>query len=116
MNTDILWHNEIEVGGDILWHNAITNETQLWLMDGHKLGGRATVVDEEGNPAFVGLPWSIVGAGDFNRDGNADILWHNATTNETQLWLMVGNRVAGRATVLGEDGEATFVGLPWSIV
>src|SRR5215471_5387287 len=101
---------------DILWHNALTNETQLWLMDGHKVAGRATVLGEDGQPAFVGLPWSIVGAGDFNRDGNADILWHNALTNETQLWLMDGHKVAGRPTVLGEDGQPAFVGLPWSIV
>ena len=49
------------VQADILWHNASTGETQVWLMDGHKLIGRATVLGENGSPAFVGLPWSIVG-------------------------------------------------------
>jgi hypothetical protein len=103
-------------GADVLWHNESTNETQMWLMDRHRVAGRATVVGEDGNPAFVGLPWSIVGAGDFDRNGGADILWHNESTNETQMWLMDGHRITGRATVVGEDGQPAFVGLPWSIV
>jgi len=45
-----------------------------------------------------------------------DLLWHNSSTGETQIWHMDGHRVSGRATVLGENGSAAFVGLPWSIV
>ncbi|HEV8176161.1 MAG TPA: hypothetical protein VGP44_00590 [Gemmatimonadales bacterium] len=85
-------------------------------MDGHRVIGRATVLGENGNPAFVGLRWSIVGAGDFNGDAKADIVWHNSSTGETQIWLMDGYRVRGRATVLGENGNPAFVGSPWSIV
>ena len=101
---------------DILWHNAATGETQIWYMEGHKVAGRATVLGENGSATFIGLPWSIVGTNDFNQDGKADILWHNAATGETQIWYMDGHKVAGRATVLGENGSATFVGLPWRIV
>jgi VCBS repeat protein len=101
---------------DILWHNAETNEIQLWFMDAGRRAGRATVVDENGEPAFVGLPWQIVGAADFTCNGCADILWHNAETNEIQLWFMDAGRRAGRATVVDENGEAAFVGLPWQIV
>lgn len=46
----------------------------------------------------------------------SDILWYNSSTGETQIWFMDGHRVASRATVLGEDGSAVFVGPPWSIV
>jgi Matrixin len=44
------------------------------------------------------------------------ICWHNASTGETQLWLMDGARVANRETVLGQDGKPALVGLPFSIV
>jgi hypothetical protein len=101
---------------DILWYNSSTGETQIWYMDGHKVAGRATVLGENGSATFTGLPWSIVGTNDFNQDGKADILWHNAATGETQTWFMDGHKVAGRATVLGENGSATFIGPPWSIV
>jgi hypothetical protein len=101
---------------DIIWHNSSTGETQIWQMNGNRVTGRATVLGENGRPAFVGLPWSIVGCGDFNGDGKPDLLWHNSSTGETQIWNMNGFSVTGRATVFGENGSAAMVGLPWSIV
>jgi len=100
---------------DILWHNSATGETQVWFMDGHKLAGRATVLGEDGNATFVGAPWRIAGTNDVNGDGKPDIVWHNGTSGETQLWFMNGHRLAGRATVVAENGGAIAVGLPWRI-
>lgn len=103
----------------ILWHNSSTNETQIWFMEGARVVGRATVLGEDGSPAFVGPPFSIVGIGDFRgMHGNADILWHNSSTDETQIWFIDGldGKVISRATVLGEDGSAAFVGPPFSVV
>jgi hypothetical protein len=100
---------------DIVWHNAATGETQVWLMDRHQIKDRVTVQDEYGRPMFVGAPWRIVGSNDMNRDGSADLVWHNATTNETQIWLMSGHRIIDRKTVVAEDGRAFLVGLPWRI-
>ena len=77
---------------------------------------RATIVGENGYPMFVGPPWSVVGANDMDRNGYADVVWHNSATGETQLWLMNGTRIARRVTVLWENGAAALVGLPWSIV
>ncbi|MFD6440232.1 FG-GAP repeat domain-containing protein [Peribacillus sp. NPDC060186] len=101
---------------DIVWHNSSTNETQIWFMNGHRVVGRATVLGENGSPAYVGGTWSIVGVGDTSGDGYADIVWHNSSTNETQIWYMDGHRVVGRGTVLGEDGSPVYVGGTWSIV
>jgi hypothetical protein len=101
---------------DIVWHNSATNETQLWSMFNQKVIERPTVLGENGKPIFVGLPWSIVGAGDFYHDLRDDIVWHNSATGETQLWLMDIQHVTGRATVLGQDGKPALVGPPWSIV
>jgi hypothetical protein len=101
---------------DILWHNSATGESQLWFMGGSKISSRATVLGENGSPAFVGLPWSIVGAGRFNTDQTSDIVWHNSATGETQFWAMFNQKVSGRATVLGESGSPAFIGPPFSIV
>src|SRR5437763_9814952 len=101
---------------DILWYNSKTGELQVWIMAGTRIASRVTVVNESGSPALIGLPWSVAGANDFDGDGYADILWHNASTGETQMWLMKGVRIARRTTVLDENGNAIFVNTPWSIV
>src|SRR5207302_535506 len=101
---------------DILWHNSSTRETQIWFMDSERVVGRGTVLGEDGNPVFIGPPWRIVGAAEFNGDGMADILWHNSDTNETQMWFMDRVRLGARGTVLDEQGNAIFIGAPWGIV
>src|SRR6266567_977846 len=99
----------------ILWHNADTNETQIWFMKGQQITARATVLDLGGKSIFVGLPWSIVGAGRFSST-DCGILWHNADTNETKIWFVDATVVVGQEGVLDENGKPIFVGLPWSIV
>jgi hypothetical protein len=98
------------------FHNSQTNETQIWRMNGHRVVGRNTVVDEKGQNIFVGLPFEIVGVGDVSGDGQAVIIWHNRMDNETQIWRMNGHRIVGRNTVVDEKGDKIFVGLPFGIV
>ncbi|WP_107383005.1 FG-GAP repeat domain-containing protein [Streptomyces agglomeratus] len=101
----------------ILWQNSDTHETQIWFMNGHKRTGRATVVDENGDRTVVGPPWNIVGAiFDPFVFGRPNILWHNSSTNETQIWGMFNHAVNHRATVVDEQRHPTVVGPPWSIV
>jgi hypothetical protein len=113
------WNIVGSLNGDpgILWHNSSTGEIQIWFMDGYngyRRTSRRTVLGEDEKPAFVGPPWSIVGVGPFS--GKNDILWHNSSTGEIQIWLMDGYKLKGRRTVLGEDEKPAFVGPPWSIV
>lgn len=101
---------------DILWYNDSSGETQIWRMRLSSRIGRTTVLGDDGNPAFVGPPWRIVGARDFDADHLADILWYNDSSGETQIWFCSDGRVVRRGTVLGEDGAAALIGPPWRIV
>jgi hypothetical protein len=103
---------------DILWHNADSGATEIWYMSGASRTARATVeASRDGGGALVSVPWSIVGTNDFNRDGNTDILWHNASSGATQIWYMNGASRIGRANVEASvDGGGALVGLPWKIV
>jgi hypothetical protein len=70
---------------DILWRNYSTGENAVWLMNG----------TTELNSVYLrtiptNLNWDIVGTGDFNGDGNTDILWRNYSTGENAIWLMNG--------------------------
>jgi hypothetical protein len=80
---------------DLLWHNATTGQLSAWLLDKDVTGTqdlswtctRATGCADS---------WQVVGAGDFNGDVNADLLWFNRQTGESSVWLTNGHgRVTG---------------------
>ncbi len=41
--------------------------------------------------------WHIAGTGDFNGDGQTDLLWENTVTGQRYMWLMNGTSYAGGA-------------------
>ena len=80
---------------DLLWRNA-AGQVTTWLS---RADGSDTVVDVPGatyihntSVAFYDVPpdWTMVGAGDFNGDGKADLLWRNSTGVLTN-WLGSAN-------------------------
>jgi hypothetical protein len=115
------WRTVGSIDGNIIWHNDTSNETQIWVVGGdNKIKSRLTVQDEKGQPIFVGPPWRIVGAAvlDNSLPEHTSIVWHNDTSNETQIWILDdnGQRITDRLTVQDEKGQPIFVGPPWRIV
>ena len=51
---------------DLVWHNNTTHGAQVWFMNGPRMAGRATVVDEAGTNKNIAPPWRIVGSAMFN--------------------------------------------------
>jgi hypothetical protein len=78
--------------------------------------GQVELTHRTGSTPYVGLPWSTVGTADLNEDGSSDLLWHNAETNLTLIWLLRNGQFIGKQTVLDESGKPAYVGRPWSIV
>ena len=76
---------------DLVWQNQVTGEVYLWYLKDQAILGGDFISDKATapNPAI----WEIRGAGDFSKDKNADLIWHNRTTGEIYLWLMDKNRV-----------------------
>jgi hypothetical protein len=89
---------------DILWRNATSGDNYLYPMDGTAIkpseGYLRRVADQN---------WHIVGVGDFNADGNADILWRNSATGENYIYLMSGT------TIIGEGYLRTVPSQDWQV-
>ncbi len=66
---------------------ARRNHRQLavWLMNG-------TQVRQNGSNLRLQQGWKVIDAGDFNGDGNSDVLLHNRYQSQLAVWLMNGTR------------------------
>jgi hypothetical protein len=86
---------------DILWRYYGTGPYQglndVWYMNG------TGFLNEELITTVTDTDWRIVGTGDFNKDGNTDILWRNCGTGPLQgvdvVWYMNGAELLGEALV-----------------
>lgn len=78
------------VTGRPIWYNSATGEVSLWsLDDGANVVGAVPVAKTSSTD------WDVVGVGDFNSDGQPDIVWRNQVTGKLGLWLLAGAQVIG---------------------
>ena len=97
---------------DILWRYYGTGAYQglndIWFMNGSTFTGEAVFSQ------VIDTAWEIAGTGDFNNDGNTDILWRYygaaAYQGLNDIWYMNGT------TFLGEEVLSAIPDLNWRIV
>jgi hypothetical protein len=87
----------------MLWQNTSTGDRSIWLMNGTSWDGSYVLLPH------VPTAWLIAGSGDFNGDGEADIVWQNTTTGDRSIWLMSGTTWSGSYVLLPQ------VPIEWSI-
>ena len=96
---------------DVLWRNATDGSLVEWNMNGSTVTQSSVVM---GGAVKPDATWSVAGIGDFNSDGNSDILWRN-TNGSLAEWLMNGSTISG-------SGSITLSGIPvtpdatWNVV
>ncbi|MHC4080941.1 MAG: FG-GAP repeat domain-containing protein, partial [Planctomycetota bacterium] len=65
---------------DILWRNQANGNNSIWSMDG------TTILPGSGAiPPRANSNWTVVGTGDFDGDGKADILWRHQVKGKNSL-------------------------------
>lgn len=70
---------------DLLWRHDGNGGNSLWLMDGAVRAAGSGAL-----PTTADTSWRVVGHGDFDGDGRADILWRHIGNGSNALWLMDG--------------------------
>lgn len=89
---------------DLIWRNQADGRLAVWYMSGKTV--RATF--SLSVPARPDLNWKIVGAGDINRDGKADILWQNTATGALDIWALNGYQVIGQSGPLPGSADLNW--------
>jgi autotransporter-associated beta strand protein len=73
---------------DVLFQNINSDQVYEWLMNGTTVTSSGFVGNNT-NPS-----WEVItGAGDYNGDGNSDILWQNVSTGQIYEYQMNGTAV-----------------------
>ncbi|MBW4469781.1 MAG: FG-GAP repeat protein [Stenomitos rutilans HA7619-LM2] len=77
---------------DYIWRNSATGENAIWLMnaDNTLRSGAFTTGVGDSN-------WKIAGTGDFDGDGQTDLVWRNYTTGANAAWYMNGTTLKSSA-------------------
>jgi 3-phytase len=90
-------------GARIFWRKANAAANSMWLMDG------TTKLPDSGPLPAVSTDWFVAGTGDFNGDGNWDILWRKQNAAANSMWLMDGT------TKLPGSGPLPPVSTDWFV-
>ena len=92
--------------GDILWQNYKNGGVGLWRMSGLWAVGSAML-----GPGWIpDTGWKIVGASDFNLDGDTDVLWQH-DNGHLSIWYMRGTTL-----LTGEVITQSPVPAGWRVV
>ena len=95
---------------DILWRNG-SGSLAEWLMNGTTITASGAITSG-GVAVAPDATWHVVEIGDFNADGNSDILWRN-NNGALAEWLMNGTTIAS-SFVPSSNGTAVSPDASWT--
>ncbi len=100
---------------DILTRNYATSENRVFIMDGTQQVGEVLVGE---NFKVQNQDWRLQAAGNFDQDGESEMLWRNAVTGGFAFWDLTGEIAQSSfvdLTVLGLGNQGALADLNWQI-
>jgi hypothetical protein len=99
---------------DLTWQNYAAGEVGVWFLKGTSFES-ASFFTNAPQLSQNSFNWNVVGTGDFNSDGNSDLVLRNDVTDQTGFWFLKGKTfnsaaVLDQAPALGVDASG------WKIV
>jgi len=91
----------VEIGDPGNGPGVVDGAAVIWDMNGASILASASI-------GTVGPAWHVANVGDYNGDGNADILWRN-DNGALAVWVMNGFSVTS-------SGVAGYVDGTWGII
>jgi hypothetical protein len=85
---------------DVMWHNRATGHIAVWNLSGPNVTATYYI---NGGP--VDTNWKVVGTGDLNGDGYADLVWRH-TNGRVAGWLLQGPNVIAAQGLVNVTGPA----------
>jgi Ca2+-binding RTX toxin-like protein len=95
-----------DAASDILLQSQTTGNAEILFMNGTP----GSVAGVSGPISAPGANYKAIASGDFNGDGNSDILWQDSVTRDVQVSLMDGGTVTNTAPTLSPGANFTAVG------
>lgn len=93
---------------DLIWRHRNAGLNAVWFMNGVNRTESQPILPD----IVADLDWEIVGAGDFNSDGQSDLVWQHRTLGFIGIWFMDGRAMS--STALANPSQASDLG--WRIV
>ena len=75
---------------DLAYQNAVSGVAEIQFINGTAATGGGMIAN---NPFDAN--WNVVGAGDFNGDGHADLVYQNRTNDTVEIQFLNGNAAVG---------------------
>jgi hypothetical protein len=92
---------------DLIWQHTGSGAIAVWFMNGRQLRSAENLSPR----AVADVNWTIVGAGDVDRDGAIDLIWHHATGGHLAVWRMRGRVLASAESL----SPARVVDVSWRV-
>ena len=93
VNIDVNSGGNVGSSANIFWRNSQIGNNLAWVMNGTELDQSSPIQAESADS-----PLEMRGAGDFDGDGQKDILWRDTNTGDVSFWLMEGSQFKSTAS------------------